>query len=325
MNRRLAVVATITTLMFLSLAPTPTLAASFKSGQHNVILRIDDIQDYASIPQFTGTEYKVLQYHIDQHLPVLIAIITSRFGTDPHLLDLTKTGSDQGVFMLGNHGWHHDLYNNKTKSQQTQEMGYAEDRLQSIFGTHVLTFIPPYGGYDNNTIAAMKANQMSLISPTSEYDQVMLLEKDGILYLPQTVTTADVDFGTDSWVPRTLNSITDQISASWEAFGVAVVVIHPRQFVDVNSTWVDARWSIYTQMIDWIKTNQGTFLLPTPPSPPPKQANFNPFLISVALFAGITSSLLIALNMSSKRSRRRSENFETGSSVGAQVEKQKAA
>lgn len=298
-------------LMFLSLAPTPTLAASFKAGQHDVIIRIDDIQDYASIPQFTGSEFKVLQYHIDQHVPALIALITSRFGTDAHLLDLTRTGFDQGVFMLGNHGWHHDLYNNKTKSLQVQEMGYAEERLQSIFGTHVLTFVPPYGGYDNDTIAAMKANQMTLISPTSEYDQVMLLEKDGILYLPQTVTTAEVDFGTDSWVPRSLNSITDQITASWEAFGVAVVVIHPRQFVDVNSTWVDARWSIYTQMIDWIKANQGAFLLPTPPSPPAKQANYSPFLISVALFAGITSSLLIALNMSSKRSRKKNAARES--------------
>lgn len=305
MNTRLAVFVAVTTLMILSLAPAPTLASSFKSGQHNVVLRIDDIQDYDSIPQFTGAEYKVLQYHINQHVPVLIAIITSRFGTDPHLLDLTKTGFEQGVFMLGDHGWHHDLYNNKTKSQQIQELGYAEERLQSIFGTHVPTFIPPYGGYDNDTIAAMKTNQMTLISPTSEYDQVMLLEEDGILYLPQTVTTADVDFGTDSWIPRSLNSITDQISASWEAFGLAVVVIHPRQFVDVNSTWVDTRWSIYTQMIDWIRTSQGTFILPTPPSPPAKQANYNPFVISVAIFAGLTSTLLIAFNLSSKRSRSR--------------------
>ncbi len=291
--------------MVIWLVPNPSVAATFTSGQHAVIIRIDDIQDYDSIPQFTGTEYKVLQYQIDQHIPTLIAIITSRFGTDAHLMDLTKSGFSQGVFMLANHGWHHDLYNNKTAAQQTQELGYAEERLQSIFGVHVLTFIPPYGGYDDNTIAAMKANRMTLISPTSDYDQVMNLQKDGILYLPQTVTTADVDFGTDSWVPRSLNSITDQISASWEAFGVAVIVLHPRQFVDVNSTWVDARWSIYTQMIDWIKANQGNLLLPTPPGPPAKATNFDPLLISVALFAGITSSLIIAFNLSSKRSRQR--------------------
>ncbi len=298
-----SIVVAVTILMVLCLAPTPTLAA-FTSGEHAVIIRIDDIQDYASIPQFTGTEYNVLQYQIDHRVPTLIAIITSRFGTEPHLLTLTKTGFSQGVFMLGNHGWHHELYDNKSRSVQIQELGYAEDRLQSIFGVHVLTFIPPYGGYNDDTIAAMKANQMTLISPTSDYDQVMSLEKDGILYLPQTVTTAEVDFGTDSWVPGSLDSITGQIYASWQAFGVAIIVLHPRQFVDVNSTWVDARWNIYTQMLDWIKANQGTFLLPTPPSPPAKPSNFNPFLISVGLFSGIITSLLIAFNLSSKRGRK---------------------
>lgn len=280
-----------------------------------MVIRIDDIQDYQSIPEFTGPEYKVLQYQIDRHIPSLVALIMSRFGTDPHLLQLIRTGYGSGIFLLGNHGWHHDLFNNESASVQTQELGYAENRLQSLFGIHVLTFIPPYGGYDSNTIAAMKANQMTLISATSDYDQSMLLEQDGILYFPQTVTTAEVDPGTDSWIPRSIDSITGQISASWDAWGVAVVVIHPRQFVDVNGTWVDSRWNIYTQMVDWVKANQGTFLLPTPPSPPVKQANVNAFLVSVGLFSGITSTLIIAFNISSKRSKQKKEK-ETSTGTG---------
>jgi hypothetical protein len=296
-------------LAIMSLALTQSYALAFTSGQHDVVIRIDDIQDYQSIPEFTGPEYRVLQYHIDRHIPALVALIMTRFGTDPHLLQLIRTGFDSGIFLLGNHGWHHDLFNNKSASVQTQELGYAENRLQSIFGIHVLTFVPPYGGYDSSTIAAMKANQMTLISATSDYDQSMLLEQDGILYFPQTVTTAEVDPGTDSWIPRSIESITGQISASWEAWGVAVVVIHPKQFVDVNDTWVDARWNIYTQMVDWVKANQGTFTLPTPPKPPVKQANVDTFLISVGLFSGITSTLIIAFNISSKRSKQKKASF----------------
>jgi hypothetical protein len=307
----------LTMLVILSLALTQSSAAAFTSGQHALVIRIDDIQDYQSIPEFTGPEYKVLQYHIDRQIPALVALIMTRFGTDPHLLQLIRTGFGSGIFLLGNHGWHHDLFNNKSASVQTQELGYAEDRLQSIFGIHVLTFVPPYGGYNSNTIDAMKANQMTLISATSDYDQFMLLEQDGILYFPQTVTTAEVDPGTDSWIPRSIDSITGQISASWEAWGVAVVVIHPRQFVDVNGIWVDARWSIYTQMVDWVEANQGTFLLPTPPSLPVKAANVDAFLISVGLFSGITSSLIIAFNISSKRGKqRKATSGGTGSSAG---------
>ena len=304
-------------LAIMSLTLTQSSVAAFTSGQHAVVIRIDDIQDYQSIPEFTGPEYKVLQYHIDRQIPSLVSLIMTRFGTDAHLLRLIRTGFGSGIFLLGNHGWHHDLFNNKSASVQIQELGYAENRLQSLFGTHVLTFVPPYGGYDSNTIAAMKANGMTLISGTSNYDQYMLLEQDGILYFPQTVTTAEVDPGTDSWIPRSINSITGQISASWEAWGVAVVVIHPRQFVDANSTWVDARWNIYTQMIDWVEANQGTFLLPTPPSPPVKQANVNAFLVSVGLFTGITSSLIIAFNISSKRSKQKKETSAgTGLNAG---------
>ena len=304
MTPRITIV-TLSLLVMLCLTSTQVAAPMFTSGQHAVIIRIDDIQDYESIPEFIGPEYRILQYTIDQHVPTSVAIITSRFGTNAHLIDLIKTGFNQEIFLLGNHGWHHDLYNNRSRTQQIQELGYAENRLQTIFGVHVLTFIPPYGGYNDDTIAAMKSNDMTLISPTSEYSQDMSLEKDGVLYLPQTVTTAEVDPGTDSWIPRSLRSITDQISASWEAFGVAVIVIHPRQFVDVNNTWEDARWNVYTQMIDWTKANQGTFIIPTPPAPLPKPSNINPFLTSVAVFSGLTTSLLIALNVSSKRSKRK--------------------
>ena len=57
-------------------------------------------------------------------------------------------------------------------------------------------------------------------------------------------------------------------------------------------------------MIAWIDANQGDIVRPEAPAPK-RQSNVSPFLLSVATFTGLTSTLLIAFNISSARSRRR--------------------
>ncbi len=309
-------------LLALSVTATPT-STQFAAGERAVVIRIDDIGDYAKQPGFADPEYTVLQYHIDNRIPALLSIVAGNFGTDQRLVNLTRQGLKDGVFEIGIHGWHHVPIANQSETQQLADIKRAENLFSSIFGIRVLALVPPYGGFNHGTIDAMQAAGLTLLSVSGRGGGHPGDVVNGIEYLPETVRTAEVNESSKSWILVPMQSVASQISASWAAYGVAVIVMHPRQFVDEAGKWSEEKWNAYVQMLDWIKANQGTLVLPTAPSPPAKATNFNSFLISVAVFSGITSSVIIAF-MSSKRSRRK-EGIETDSKLGTRGEAQKAS
>jgi peptidoglycan/xylan/chitin deacetylase (PgdA/CDA1 family) len=291
---------------------------SFVPGNRVTVIRIDDIQDYPDSPGWDYAEKTVLQYQMSANLPTLLAVIASRFGNDANLTAEIKSGLSSGVFYVGEHGWHHDNFTNMSLGDQATQMHYAKARIQTVLGFQTLAFIPPYNLYTSTTIEAMKKEGLTLISSATYTGDIPRME-GGIMYLPQTVTTANVDNQSDIWDPVTLDSITEQITDSWSNFGIAVVVFHPRQFVDQSGAWSNDRWQIYLNMIAWLKNNNADIVKVDPPSPPIVSSyNYNPLLISVVIFSGLTSSLLIAFNLSSKRSKKEKISVKEETNVQSQ-------
>ncbi len=286
------------TILWLTLSASH---AAFPVGDHAVIIRIDDIQDYGSPSPYALPEKMVLQYHIDNRIPALISIIPARFGKDPQLIDQIKEGITLGIFTVGIHGWLHEPFDSLSQDMQTAKMRYGKSRLEEVLGTKVLAFVPPYAKFNNDTIRALARNGLTLMS-SSIYEGDIPREEDDILFIPQTVTTAEADPGTDTWTQLQFESITRQIEESWASYGAAILVIHPRQFIDESG---DDRWKTYVQVIEWIQANDGE-ILRREPSNPKEQLNFNPFMISVGIFAGMVSTLLVAFKVSSKRKDKKS-------------------
>jgi len=272
--------------------------ALFPVGERAVIIRIDDIQDYGQTPSYALQEKMVLQYHISEGIPALLSIITSRFGSDPQLIDQIQEGLRRGIFTIAIHGWHHQPFTNMSQAEQISDMQIGKNRLEEAFGIKVLSFVPPYAKFNEATIEALKKNGLTLMSAAT-YEGDIPREENGIIFIPQTVTTAEVDSETDSWTPLSFESIIKQIEESWNIYGVAVVVIHPRQFVGSDE---EDKWGTYIRVIQWIGANGGKIIRPEPPeSPSPKTGNLDTFLLSVGLFTGMVSTLLIAFNWSAKR------------------------
>jgi peptidoglycan/xylan/chitin deacetylase (PgdA/CDA1 family) len=292
---------------------------SFVPGNRVTVIRIDDIQDYPDSPGWDYAEKTVLQYQMSADVPALLAVIASRFGTDQNLISEIKSGLNSGVFYVGEHGWHHDTdFSNLSLGDQSTQMQYAKARIQTVLGFQTLAFIPPYNLYSSTTIEAMKKDGLTLISSASYTGDIPRME-GGIMYLPQTVTTANVDNQSDIWDPVSLDSITKQITDSWSSFGIAVVVIHPRQFIDQSGAWSNDRWQIYLDTIAWLKNSNADIVKVDPPSPPIVSGyNYNPLLISVVIFSGLTSSLLIAFNLSSKRSKKEKISVKEETNVQSQ-------
>ena len=283
-------------------APVSTPVAA---GQRAVVIRIDDIQDHAEKPSLTDPEFTVLHYHLDNRIPALLSIIAGKFGTNQRLIDLIRIGLKAGIFEIGIHGWYHDAVTNQSETQQMNDIKRAENSFSSIFGIRVLALVPPSGRYNQATIEAMHATGLTLLSASVVESGVHPGDVvNGIAYFPETVRTAEVNATSKSWVIVPMQSVTSQISGSWAAYGLAVAVMHPRQFVDVAGKWSEEKWNSYIQMVEWVKANQGSFVLPKP-SVPKEQSNLNPLFIPVALVFGITSSIMMPLIVGVKGKRNR--------------------
>jgi len=274
-----------------------TTHALFPVGERAVIVRIDDVQDYGQPSPYSQPEKMLLQYHINERIPALLSIIPTRFDKDPQLVDQIKEGLRLNVFTIAVHGWHHEDFSNLSKDVQTEQMRYGKNRLEATLGVDVLAFVPPYDKFNSETIAALRRNDLTLIS-SSTYEGDLPREEDGIMFIPRTVTTAEVAPQTDTWTPLPFESITKQIEDSWASYGVAVIVVHPRQFISENG---EDRWNTYIRVLEWIRTNHGRIVHVEPPSPKTGPIRLDPLLVSVGLFSGMVSTLLIAFNLSSRK------------------------
>lgn len=281
-------------LILLSLS---TIHSLFPVGDRAVVIRIDDVQDYGQPSPYSQPEKMLLQYHIIERIPALLSIIPTRFDKDPQLLDQIKEGLKLEIFTVAIHGWHHEDFTNLSRTVQIEQMRYGKNKLEATLGVDVLAFVPPYDKFNTETIAALRRNGLTLMS-SSTYEGDIPREEDGIMFIPRTVTTAEVAPQTDTWTPLTFELITKQIENSWASYGVAVIVVHPRQFVSENG---EDRWNTYIRVLEWIRTNHGRIVHVEPPSPKTSPIQLDSLLVSVGLFSGMVSTLLIAFNLSSRK------------------------
>jgi hypothetical protein len=134
----------------------------------------------------------------------------------------------------------------------------------------------------------MKENHVSLIS-SAIYLGDIPREQDGITYVPETVTTANVDLKTESWIPVPFESIVQQTLDSWDAYGLAVALAHPQQFLGEHE---EEAWRTYQLATEWMQTNDGTIIQAEPFKPKTNYA-FDPFPVIVGLSAAVISTLLM--------------------------------
>ncbi|MEM3004570.1 MAG: DUF2334 domain-containing protein [Candidatus Bathyarchaeia archaeon] len=260
-----------------------TTHALFPVGDRAVVIRIDDVQDYGQPSPYSEPEKRLLQHHIDEQIPALISIIPTRFGKDPQLVDQIKVGLELNIFTVAIHGWHHEDFSNLTKDVQSEKMRYGKSRLETILGVEVLAFVPPYDKFNSETVTALRRSGLTLIS-SSTYEGDIPRQEDGIVFLPRTVTTAEVVSQSDTWTPLPLESVTKQIEESWVSYGVAVIVVHPRQFISENG---EDRWSTYIRLLEWIHMNRGRLVQAEPPHPKKTPVQLDSLLVSVGLFSGM--------------------------------------
>jgi len=140
---------------------------------------------------------RIFQQH---HIPLVLGIIPCDSNEKMILekgypfLSFLKKGVQEQSVEIAQHGLNHlkisyGEFGNLNKDEQTRRLQKGKTVLDSIFNIKVLTFIPPWNAYDNNTLEVIEKNGMKGISSAICIGQPW--SNSHISYFPETIE----DFG----------------------------------------------------------------------------------------------------------------------------------
>jgi predicted deacetylase len=215
-------------LVILAIIFSSTLpgCASQSANKPHIVLRIDDIQDFA----FRDAQIRLMEISINDQIPVSLSVIPSQFGKDDQVLQLVKKGLDQGSEVTI-HGWAHEDLSALPLEEQVHLLSQAKSKTRSLFSVDVAILVPPMFAFSDNTIAAMKKTGFAVVSSYVDIVKPGLIAN--VESIPGTVTLSDLS--ENRWMIRDFDGVQKDIADSVKRFGYAIIVTHPQEFIDENA------------------------------------------------------------------------------------------
>ena len=193
-----------------------------------VAFRLDDIQDYKS----DTLQYKVIDFFMDRKIPLNIGIIGNSFPKDSYVVKYVNEQLEKnGEYLeISNHGWKHEAFTKFSKDEQSKFIKQTNDVLLENINVKPTSFIPPYNRFNEDTITALKENQMTHMSSViSLYEVPMNPNRSGMYHFPSSSTTGEYGAG-QVWTAWSGQKTFAFIEQSVWGNGFAVVMMHPMDF-----------------------------------------------------------------------------------------------
>jgi hypothetical protein len=204
-----------------------------------VVFRMDDIQDY----WVRAGQLATMNQFLAKNQSVTLGIIMNAVGNDSEIVNKIKQGKDSGLFELGVHGWNHTDYRKLSEQEQTNSMYDSNTKMTALFGNASEIFFPPFDAFNDGTINAMKQAGMKILGGNrSSFDQLDLQGNNNnqsqtlssnIFYIPSTISFKDY-YG-DEYIRNSVQSIFNNATQSVNAYGYAVIVIQPQDFMKIDA------------------------------------------------------------------------------------------
>jgi peptidoglycan/xylan/chitin deacetylase (PgdA/CDA1 family) len=179
----------------------------------HVILRYDDYELYRGYLKSTSQEEEFVKFLLTNNIKMSIAPIPFSVSNEemqnnevlPSKIQLLTEGLRKNLFEICLHGYQHK--NNAMEcspsefsgiSLQTQKtwIEKGKSKLESLTGTKVKVFVPPFNGWDQNTLIALTNNGFSILSAEAG----AFPRTNHINYFPYTATPKELQYllGTNS-------------------------------------------------------------------------------------------------------------------------------
>ena len=230
-------------LLVVVIAVAAATTAAGREEPAAIVIRIDDIQDYA----FKEAQLFLLDVSATSEVPVSLAVIAGMFGEDTELVKRVKLSLNSGS-EIAVHGWRHEDLATLPFEDQVRLLSKSRNRIGQTLDVDTSVLVPPMFSFSEDTVAAMRQEGYSIISTTKDYVEPGLISE--VVSLPATVELSD--YANGIWKMKSLDSVVAGVSDSVQKYGYAVVVTHPQEFTeDVKLNQVNVE--LYQDLIDTLK------------------------------------------------------------------------
>ena len=139
------------------------------AGCNCVVFRLDDIQDY----WLSNNQQIIINTFRNRSLPLTLGVIGNYFGTDGTLVQAISNGLSDPTFPLeiANHGYNHEDFTKFTYEEQLALLQNAIAKTKGVFpAVTINSFIPPYNAWNNDTLEALSAVNITFMSSQMTFD-----------------------------------------------------------------------------------------------------------------------------------------------------------
>ena len=192
-----------------------------------VAFRLDDIQDY----WLNNAQIEIMKIFDSRELPLTIGIIGNLIGEDPEIISYLKQEIPKNRLEIANHGWNHEHFKEFDEETQSLLIQQTNKKLGEMFDVKPTVFIPPFNEFNNGTINAMKKNNITHFSSSTELSTPPFPMTNSELYhFPEAAHTGKLAPSSTLFVPINHKLTLSQIQKSISDHGFAVVMMHPQEF-----------------------------------------------------------------------------------------------
>lgn len=229
------------------LASSVVSIAALKIADRNdgaVILRIDDIQDFA----FKDAQIFLINEGLNNKIPATLGIIAGAFGQDNDIVQIVKQAVSSGSDVAA-HGWKHEDLARLSVREQAALLFQSTTRIKETVGLETKMLAPPMYRYNDDTIAAMKVQGYEVLSSFAG-----LPVPNRISEVTDISATVELSMlSGDIWNMKTIDALEKEVAQSIIDYGFAVILIHPQEFL-VDARLDESRTELYRVLLTELKT-----------------------------------------------------------------------
>ncbi len=219
------------------LAPTPPASPVASSGTKKFILRFDDVQDnYQS-----ATQQSVIQWSMDNNLPISLGVIGGYFGTDTALVNKVQQCLGLGTARceVFNHGWDAQTMfgtGGKSVTEIQQIISNVDNVIRSkLNGYQPYTMVPHTNDWGPNLLQALRNLGYESISASLTKGMTFDVTTTPMQMPQQTELAYYNEAGT--WVGLDVQAIISVCEASYlDGDEACVIMAHPQEFASGQFT-----------------------------------------------------------------------------------------
>jgi peptidoglycan/xylan/chitin deacetylase (PgdA/CDA1 family) len=144
---------------------------------------------------------------------------------------------------IANHSWEHEHFQTLTIDEQSDSIRKTNEKIKNIFGIAPTIFIAPYSEFNNDSILAVRENNMRYFSADLRDHEPYSEHSNATLYhFPETAetggcTNCKYDYTNASWYGVPHEKTLSQINRSLSEYGFAVVLMHPDEYSVGHENW----------------------------------------------------------------------------------------